>query len=308
MYVRRHKEDSLVVPYNPELAVLWGAAHNIQRVSKHGFEQYLAKYISKPEPSFSINLPENASAPQRYLRTRVNGAVEALEVLMGFHQHQMTRQTMFLPTELIAKQRMLKTQSQLQSLEGDSEDIYMATRVDTYLQRPPQLKRINYPEFYQWWRRSTSDEQRKAERGALSGSVASQQTKRADDFSDYLAVKAVKERATAELASRLEGADVPDSLHLLALIRCMRYDSIPEPVQEAVKQHYAALSVDYPSDECAVLPQVPMEVAQETLPDLAIDDEQLSKDLAAFHWLMEPGPSEELVQVLTRYRPGSLQI
>ena len=218
----------------------------------------------------------------------------------------MTRQTMFLPTELIAKQRMLKTQSQLQSLEGDSEDIYMATRVDTYLQRPPQLKRITYPEFYQWWRRSTPDEQRKAERGALSGSVASQQTKRADDFSDYLAVKAVKEQATAELASRLEGADVPDSLHLLAFIRCMRYDSIPEPVQEAMKQHYAALSVDYPSDECAVLPRVPMEVAQETLSDLALDDEQLSEDLAAFHWLMEPGPSEELVQVLTRYRPGSL--
>lgn len=139
----------------------------------------MAKYISKAESSFSINLPENASAPQKYLRTRVIGAVEALEVLMGFHQHQMTRQTMFLPTD--AKQRMLKTQSQLKSLEGDSEDIYMATRVDTYLQRQPQLKHITYSEFYQWWRRSTSDEQGKAERGAVSGSIATQQTKHADD-------------------------------------------------------------------------------------------------------------------------------
>ena len=95
LYLRRHKEDALVVPYNPEIALLWGAAHNVQKVSRHGFEMYLAKYISKPEPSLSIQLPENASAPQRYLRTRVIGSVEALEVLLGFHQYQMTRQVIF---------------------------------------------------------------------------------------------------------------------------------------------------------------------------------------------------------------------
>ena len=95
LYVRRHKEDALVVPYNPELCILWGAAHNVQRVAKHGYEQYLAKYISKAEPSFSIDLPNNASDPQRYLQTRVIGSVEAIEVLMSFHQSQMTRQVLY---------------------------------------------------------------------------------------------------------------------------------------------------------------------------------------------------------------------
>ena len=70
LYVRRHIEDVLVVPYNPEIELLWGAVHNVQKVSKHGFEMYLAKCISKPEPSLSIQLPENASEPQRYLHTR----------------------------------------------------------------------------------------------------------------------------------------------------------------------------------------------------------------------------------------------
>ena len=69
----------------------WGA---VQRVAKHGYEQYLAKYISKAEPSFNIDLPENASDPQRYLRTRVVGSVEAVEV-MSFHQSQMTRHMVF---------------------------------------------------------------------------------------------------------------------------------------------------------------------------------------------------------------------
>ena len=41
LYQRTLTEDALVVPYNPEIAILWIASHNVQRVSKHGFEQYL---------------------------------------------------------------------------------------------------------------------------------------------------------------------------------------------------------------------------------------------------------------------------
>ena len=121
VYVRRQHEDRMVVPYNPEIAILWGASHNVQRVSKHGFEQYLAKYISKAEPSCKIELPETASLPQRYLRTRVVGAIEAVEVLMSFHQSQMTRQVTFLHTELAPSQRMLKHSNELKQLQGDSE-------------------------------------------------------------------------------------------------------------------------------------------------------------------------------------------
>ena len=53
IFIHEHfKEDALVVvPYNPEIAILWRASHNVQKVSKHDFEQYLAKYISKLEPS-----------------------------------------------------------------------------------------------------------------------------------------------------------------------------------------------------------------------------------------------------------------
>ena len=36
------------------------------------------------------------------------GSVEVLDVLMGFHQNQMSRQVIFLQTELAPQQRMLK--------------------------------------------------------------------------------------------------------------------------------------------------------------------------------------------------------
>ena len=123
--MRRHDEDKNVVPYNPEIAILWGAAHNVQIVSKHGFEMYLAKYISKPEPSLKIELPEKCSDPQRFLRTCIVGSVEVLDVLMGFHQNRMSRQVIFLQSELNPCQRMLKPKFQLDSLSEDSEDIYL---------------------------------------------------------------------------------------------------------------------------------------------------------------------------------------
>ena len=58
--------------------ILWGVAHNVHIVPKHGFEMYLAKYISKPEPSLKINLPEECSDTPQFFRIHVVGSVEVL--------------------------------------------------------------------------------------------------------------------------------------------------------------------------------------------------------------------------------------
>ena len=34
----------------------------------------------------------------------------------------------------------------------------MSTRFDEYRYRPEDLKDITYPEFFKWWRKSSSDE------------------------------------------------------------------------------------------------------------------------------------------------------
>ena len=69
---------------------------------------------------------------------------------MSFHQSQMTRQVIFLPTEIKPRQRMLKSKRNLQQLQDDSADIYMSTRFDEYLHRPDHLRDITYPEFFKW--------------------------------------------------------------------------------------------------------------------------------------------------------------
>ena len=210
IYVHRQHEDRMVVPYNPEIALLWDASHNLQHVSKHGFEQYLAKYISKAEPSCNIQLPENASLPQRYLHAHVwgGGSIEAVEVLMGFHQSQMTRHVTFLRTELTPAQCMLKHSTDLQHLQDDSQDVYTTTRFETYLLRSPQLTSITYPEYYQWLRPAASSEQRKAESAAARGKTHSVNPRCNDDFAAYLCPKSVLEDAQLELVYRLEECDM----------------------------------------------------------------------------------------------------
>ena len=75
---------------------------------------YLAKYISKPEPMTKMELPENASAPEKYLKTRLIGAIEALEVLMGFQQLSMSRLAIYLPSEVMPTVKVLKSKKLLE--------------------------------------------------------------------------------------------------------------------------------------------------------------------------------------------------
>ena len=42
--------------------------------------------------------------------------------------------------------------------------IYLQTKLESYLKRSTQLDALTYPEFYQWWRSATQDEQKKAAR------------------------------------------------------------------------------------------------------------------------------------------------
>ena len=136
LYVRQHDEDKNVVPYNPEIAILWGAAHNVQMVSKHGFKKCTWPNTYR---NLRLVLRLNFQRSAVSLRTHVVGSVKVLDVLMGFHQNQISRQVIFLQTELNPCQRMLKPKFELDSLSEDSEDIYSQTKLETYLKRTTQL-------------------------------------------------------------------------------------------------------------------------------------------------------------------------
>ena len=206
LYTRRCREDQLVVPYNLEILLFWGASINIQRVAKHGFEMYLAKYISKPESSFDVKLSENPTEPEKYLRTRIIGSCEAIDVQLGFHQFQLSRSTVFLATELNPQRQFLKHRVHLASLPPESEDIYVTTKYQLYLQRNNALHDLTYPTYFQWGRKSTYNEQLKAEKSVKKGLLPAMGYKGVDEFEELKAsmvnLESKLERLNDELESK----------------------------------------------------------------------------------------------------------
>ena len=206
LYTRRCKEDQLVVPYNLEILLFWAVSINIQRVAKHRFEMYLAKYISKPESSFDVKLSENPTEPEKYLRTRIIGTCEAIDVQLGFHQFQLSRSTVFLATELNPQRQFLKHRVHLASLPPESEDIYVSTKYQLYLQRNSTLHNVTYPTYFQWWRKSNYSEQLKAEKSVGKGLIPAVGYKGVDEFEELKAsivnLESKFERLSNELKSK----------------------------------------------------------------------------------------------------------
>ncbi|CAF1074181.1 unnamed protein product [Brachionus calyciflorus] len=99
-YKRTKKEDQQVVPYSPELLLLWNGHVNVQYVTKKGIEQYLVKYISKIEPTFSgKKLDNETNEVQKYFQLRTVSSVEASAYnIMGHHFVQSNMKVLFVPT------------------------------------------------------------------------------------------------------------------------------------------------------------------------------------------------------------------
>ena len=74
-------------------------------------------------------------------------------------------------TELKPTQRFLKTQAKLNGLPPNSEDVYLKSKFEIYLQRNSKLHELTYPMYFHWWRNSTYSEQCKAEKDQGKGSL-----------------------------------------------------------------------------------------------------------------------------------------
>ena len=121
----------------------------------------------------------------------------------------MTRQVLLLPTEIKPKQRMLKCKRDLLQLQEGSSDICMSTRFDEYLHCREDLKNMTmtmtYPEFFKWWRNSSSDENKKGEAQSEDGDAPHLQTRTTnDDFAEFLLAQQTKGDAINRLALALQ--------------------------------------------------------------------------------------------------------
>lgn len=132
-YKRRELEDLNIVSYNLDALLMWNGHINFTYVTNNGWQKYLAKYISKPEKSHLIaRLNPEASDTERYLRTRVIGLLEALDVSLGFNICRASRTIIFLQSNINPKYKFLKRKRHLPT-DPSSTDLFYDTKFEIYL-------------------------------------------------------------------------------------------------------------------------------------------------------------------------------
>ena len=72
-------------------------------------------------------------------------------------------------------------------MQTEDSDVYLRTKYETYLKRSVELRALTYPEFYQWWRSATTEEQQKAATAIAKGELP----QGVDDLKEYSAAMAV---------------------------------------------------------------------------------------------------------------------
>ena len=119
---------------------------NIQKVAGAGWEMYLAKYVAKTEPSFSVDVSRDASEPEKYLRTRIVGQLEVQHIILGHFLCCSSREVIFLPTDLNPQYGFLKRKQHLPE-DPNSKDIYYDNYLEKYMDRPAELENVLYKDW-----------------------------------------------------------------------------------------------------------------------------------------------------------------
>ncbi|MCP3664444.1 MAG: AAA family ATPase, partial [Gammaproteobacteria bacterium] len=147
-YMRRHEEDKSVVPHNLEMMLLMDAHTNTQRVTGAFWAMYLAKYVTKLELSLNVDISEDASDVEKFLRCRITGSLEAELRVLHYPLTNGSHEVIFLTTETEPKMGILKQQKHLPK-DPSSEDVFYDTKLDKYCQRPKECESIKYPEYFE---------------------------------------------------------------------------------------------------------------------------------------------------------------
>ena len=200
---------------------------------------------------------------------------------------------------------MLKHKAELEALGDEAEDIHVQTKLETYLNRPVELATLTYPEFYQWWQSAMSAQQKKAAEEDQEFSI---RTSGSDDFGDFMSAKEVRDHSKQQLAQLpTESEWQPDSSGtLLMLIRCLEYKGVDIVVIKATEEHYASHGVVVGNRNVVF----PLSWEDVNLVEALVDrfdtiGNEPVRGLYSFQWVMDMKPRDELIQVLTRFPPGS---
>jgi len=160
--MQRKPWESWINTYNPDIIRVWQANMDLQYIlDPYTCVMYIASYMLKSEKSMGELLKQvskECSGEQIrnqlsclgsvFLNHREVSAQEAVYRILSLPLKQLSRKVVFINTA--AKEErvsLLKTITQIQDMEEDSEDIYQTSLIDRYAARPDHLGHMCLAEF-----------------------------------------------------------------------------------------------------------------------------------------------------------------
>ena len=221
---------------------------------------------------------------------------------MGFHQSQMSRQVIFLHSEINPAQRMLKPSFKLKQLQDDDSDIYLQTKFQTYL-----LACIL--SLTQSFIGGGAQQLLLKTKKASEVESYTIQCKGSDDFGEFMCAKQKFNNALTILSEKLSNCEleVRDGYDLLALCRALQRLNIPKRVFSAIQRYYNDLGIEsLPAQQLGCPTEPSHRVAEAIIECIDWTDSDLLSGLSSYHWLMGCNLSDDLISILARYKPGTL--
>lgn len=152
----------------------------------------------------------------------------------------------YLATELVPAQPMLKRKSELNRLGDDSEDIYLNNHYKQYLMRPPKFAALTCAEFYQWQRMATASEQTKSTQADKRGEQPRLTLLGNGDIHKYLTAESQVQNSQKLLNTRLESISdgSGDASRVFTLVQTMAHVVITSILQELVYTYITEVGIE----------------------------------------------------------------
>jgi hypothetical protein len=143
-------EDQWVVPYHPQILMVWNAHMNIQYVSSRKLAFYLTKYIAKTEPSHVFNIHEGDKFREHVVARRL-GSMELMFLILGETICNSSCAVTYLTTDPpTSRQKAIRP---ISLINENDDNPYWKNHIEKYFDRPEEeeFTNLTYPEYFQYY-------------------------------------------------------------------------------------------------------------------------------------------------------------
>ena len=143
----RSENDIWVVPYNPELLMIWEGHCNVQYVTDAGLLAYMTKYVTKIEPLSLLDASSAGTRMDQHILARRMGSMEVMVMALGLDIFRCSTSSIYLQTSVPSMRS--STVRPPREVERDPDNPYYPDCLEKYYARPECYEDLTYFKYFQ---------------------------------------------------------------------------------------------------------------------------------------------------------------